>query len=70
MYAKYNNSQQGPYSEGQTAKWEEGWMGASVKPYEEKLKVSTPLTQRFTEQLTQQTADADGLIASEAVVVE
>ena len=49
---------------------EEGWMGASVKPYEEKLKVSTPLTQRFTEQLTQQTADADGLIASETVVVE
>ena len=49
---------------------EEGWMGASVKPYEEKLKVSTPLTQRSTEQLTQQTADADGLIASETVVVE
>ena len=49
---------------------EEGWMGASVKPYEEKLKVSTPLTQRFTEQLTQQTADADGLIASEALLVE
>ena len=49
---------------------EEGWMGASIKPYEEKLKVSTPMTQRFTEQLEQQTSDADELIASETVVVE
>ena len=49
---------------------EEGWMGASVKPYEEKLKVSTPLTQRFTEQLEQQTSDADELIASDDVPLD
>ena len=49
---------------------EEGWMGASIKPYEEKLKVSTPMTQRFTEQLEQQTSDADELIASEIVLVD
>ena len=49
---------------------EDGWMAASTKPYEEKLKVSTPLTQRFTEQLEQQTSDADELIASETAPLD
>ena len=49
---------------------EDGWMGASIKPYEDKLKVSTPLTQRFTEQLEQQTSDADELIASDDVPLD
>ena len=49
---------------------EEEWMGASIKPYKEKLNNSTPLAQRFTEKLEQQTSDADELIASEHGLVD
>ena len=30
---------------------EEGWMGGSAKPYEQKLKTSTPTLQKFNDQL-------------------
>ena len=43
---------------------EEGWMGGSAKPYEQKLKTSTPTLQKFNDQLQKQISDADELIES------
>ena len=43
---------------------EEGWMGGSAKPYEQKLNTSTPTLQKFTDQLQKQASDADELIES------
>ena len=43
---------------------EEGWVGGSAKPYEQKLKTATPTLQKFNDQLQNQVSDADELIDS------